>query len=34
MGLDMSLQGRVFDHKNQEVKDGFKVEGHLLDLGY
>lgn len=36
MGLDMYLEGRTFnwDHKNVEKRDGFRVKGVTLELGY
>lgn len=36
MGLDMYLEGRTFNwtHENPEMRDGFRVRGVTLDLGY
>jgi hypothetical protein len=37
MGLDMYLEGRTFQwgrDEDLETRDGFRVKGHILDLGY
>jgi hypothetical protein len=34
VGLDMHLEGRTFQFKNREKRNGYDVKGYILDLGY
>lgn len=34
MGLDMYLEGRTFNWERKEKRDGFRVKGVMLELGY